>query len=58
MDLGPHAAFIWLAYAIVALVVGLLIVWLIADGRKQASEIEALQKRGIRRHIGGGKQGA
>lgn len=58
MDLGPHAAFIWLAYAIVAVVVGLLIVWLIADGRKQASEIEALQKRGIRRHAGRGEQGA
>jgi heme exporter protein D len=58
MDLGPHAAFIWLAYAIVGVVVALLIVWLVADGRKQASEIEALQKRGIRRHVGRGKQDA
>ena len=58
MDLGPHAAFIWLAYAIVAVVVALLIVWLVADGRKQFSEIEALEKRGIRRRAARGEEGA
>ena len=58
MDLGPHAAFIWLAYAIVAVVVAVLIVWLVADGRKQFSKIEALEKRGIRRRATRGEEGA
>jgi heme exporter protein D len=49
MDLGPHAAFIWISYAAVAVVVAALIVWLIADGRKQVADLEALERRGIRR---------
>lgn len=49
MDLGPHAAFIWLSYAAVASVIGGLIVWLIADGRRQQSALKALEDRGVRR---------
>jgi heme exporter protein D len=44
MDLGPHAAFIWASYGAVTLVVGALIAWLIADGRRQQrllAQIEA-----------------
>ncbi len=49
MDLGPHAAFIWISYAAVTVTVAGLIVWLIADGRRQAAELDALEARGIRR---------
>jgi heme exporter protein D len=55
MDLGPHAAFIWISYAAVAVVVTALIVWLIADGRKQVADLEALERRGIRRRSSTGR---
>ena len=48
-DLGPHAAFIWSAYAIVALVLATLIVWIIADGRRQRSILERLESEGLGR---------
>jgi heme exporter protein D len=49
MDLGPHAAFIWISYAAVAITIAALIAWLVADGRKQAADLEALESRGVRR---------
>ncbi|AGK59584.1 heme exporter protein CcmD [Hyphomicrobium denitrificans 1NES1] len=49
MDLGPHAAFIWISYAAVTFVVAGLVAWLIFDGKKQAAAIDALEKRGARR---------
>lgn len=49
MDLGPHAAFIWMSYAAVAVVVGGLIAWLVADGRRQQAALKALEDRGVRR---------
>ncbi|MFA5899376.1 MAG: heme exporter protein CcmD [Hyphomicrobium sp.] len=49
LDLGPHASFIWSAYAIVTLVVGGLIVWLIVDGREQERRLADLAARGVKR---------
>jgi heme exporter protein D len=49
MDLGPHAAFIWISYAAVTVVVAGLIAWLVFDGKKQAAAIDELEKRGARR---------
>lgn len=49
MDLGPHAAFIWLSYAAVTLVVGGLIAWLLFDGRRQQRALADLEARGVRR---------
>ena len=49
MDLGPHAAFIWASYGAVTLVIGGLILWLVADGRKQAAALKELEARGVRR---------
>lgn len=49
MDLGPHAAFIWISYAAVVLVIGGLIGWLVADGRRQAAALQDLEARGVRR---------
>jgi heme exporter protein D len=49
MDLGPHAAFIWISYAAVAGMVAALVAWLIADGRRQAADLEALESAGVKR---------
>jgi len=49
MDLGPHAAFIWISYAAVTAVVAALAAWLIFDGKRQAAAMEELEKRGARR---------
>ncbi len=49
MDLGPHASFIWSAYAVVVLAIGGLIGWLFMDGRQRALELEALERQGARR---------
>lgn len=49
MDLGPHATFIWASYGIVAAVVSALIVWLLADGRRQRRALSDLEARGVRR---------
>lgn len=46
-DLGPHAAFIWAAYAAVALVIALLIGWVVVDGRRQRAMLARLET-GIR----------
>ena len=55
MDLGPHAAFIWASYAAVTLVVAGLILWLLADGRRQIGALQDLEKRGIKRRSAAGK---
>jgi heme exporter protein D len=56
MDLGPHAAFIWISYVAVAVVVAGLIGWLFLDGKKQTAALEALGKRGIRRRSSAGAE--
>lgn len=53
MDLGPHAAFIWMSYAAVVVVIGGLIAWLVADGRRQQAALKALEQRGVRRRSSG-----
>jgi len=49
MDLGPHAAFIWLSYAAVAVTVIGVILWLIADGARQRADLDALERQGVKR---------
>lgn len=57
-DLGPHAAYIWASYAVVGIVLGVLVAWLIADGRHQQRLLDDLEARGVRRRSGpGGRQG-
>ena len=50
MDLGRHALFIWLCYGLVGAVVGLLILGLWLDGRRQRRELARLDAQGIRRN--------
>jgi heme exporter protein D len=49
MDLGPHAAFIWAAYAVVAVGLAALATWLAFDGRRQQQLVDELEARGVRR---------
>lgn len=49
MDLGPNAVFIWSSYGIVAIVLGGLIAWLVADGIRQQHKLDELEARGTRR---------
>jgi heme exporter protein D len=49
MDLGPHASFIWSAYAVVTVVIGALIAWLVVDGRQQERRLADLAARGVKR---------
>jgi len=49
MDLGPHATFILASYAAFAVVLVALIVWLIADGRRQQAALDDLEARGVKR---------
>jgi heme exporter protein D len=49
VDLGPHASFIVVAYAIVALVVAVLIVWVITDHRRQQAALRQLEAEGVTR---------
>jgi heme exporter protein D len=54
MDLGPHAAYIWASYAVVAFALAGLVAWLVADGRHQQRLLDELDARGIKRRSGGG----
>jgi heme exporter protein D len=49
MDLGPHAAFIIIAYAVVCAIVMLLVVWVISDYRHQLRTLRQLEADGVTR---------
>ena len=49
MNLGPHAVFIWLSYAIVGVVVAALIGWLLHDGQRWQRRLAELDAAGVRR---------
>ena len=49
MDLGPHAAFIVGAYAVAALIVAGLVLWVLVDQRRQRRILRDLELRGVSR---------
>jgi heme exporter protein CcmD len=49
MDLGPHAAFIVIAYVAAALVVIALVAWVMADHAAQRRLLADLEARGVTR---------
>ncbi|HEX7925062.1 MAG TPA: heme exporter protein CcmD [Bradyrhizobium sp.] len=52
MSLGPYASFIVTSYVLVAAVVLLLIVWIIADYRRQQARLKEIEASGITRRSG------
>ena len=58
IELGKHAPFIVASYAAVALVVGGLILWVIADGRRLTRTLARLEAQGIRRRSERGEPGS
>jgi heme exporter protein D len=49
LDLGPHAAFIWVAYGVTALAVGGLVFHILSDDRRQRGLLAELERQGITR---------
>ncbi|MCP4616119.1 MAG: heme exporter protein CcmD [Bradyrhizobium sp.] len=54
MSLGPYTSFITTSYALVAVVVLLLIVWIAIDYRTQRARLRELEASGITRRSGRG----
>ena len=52
MALGPYASFIVTSYALVAVVVLILIVWIATDYRRQKQRLRALEASGVVRRSG------
>lgn len=48
-QIAAQMAYVWAAYAVSAAVFGGLIAWLWIEGRRQSKQLEALERRGIRR---------
>ena len=51
--LGEHAFFILGAFGISALVLGLLTLWIVFDGRTTRRRLDEMEQRGIRRRSAG-----
>jgi len=54
MSLGPYTTFITTSYAVVAVVVLLLIIWIAIDYRTQRARLRELEAGGITRRSGRG----
>jgi heme exporter protein D len=52
MSLGPYASLIVTAYALVAIVLVLLIVWVAIDYRSQTRRLRELDESGVTRRSG------
>ena len=48
-DMGPHAAFIWSSYTLMAAVLAGLIAWLVLDGRRQSRLLAEYETRSAKR---------
>jgi heme exporter protein D len=49
LDLGPHAAFIWAAYAVSTFVIVALILWISSDEKRQKRILAEFEERGVTR---------
>ena len=49
LDLGPHAGFIWAAYAAAVAVLAGLVLWIRANERHQRRLLAELEARGVTR---------
>lgn len=49
IDLGRHAIFIWSSYGVVVVVLVMLIMWLMLEGRSLKRQLADFEARGITR---------
>jgi heme exporter protein D len=49
IDLGPHAAFIVIAYGFATLIVAAMTAWIVLDYRRQTRSLAELEARGVTR---------
>jgi len=56
MDLGPHADFIIIAYAVAAAIVAALVAWVLIDFRAQKRVLADLEAQGTGRRSADGKR--
>lgn len=49
LDLGPHAAYIWAAYAVSAFVIVALALWISSNERRQKRILVEFEERGVTR---------
>jgi len=47
IDLGPHAAFIWLSYGAALLVVAGLVLWAFGGEARNRAKLAEMERRGI-----------
>jgi heme exporter protein D len=55
-NLGQHASFIVIAYALAAVILLLLVVWIVLDYRAQQRALGELEARGVTRRSDQGKR--
>ena len=55
--LGNHAGFILAAYGLAILVIAVVFVWIVVDGRAQRRQLADLEARGVRRRSARGADG-
>jgi len=58
IDLGPHAAFIWLSYGAALLVVAALIAWAFVGEARARAKLAELERRGAAADEAGAGLGA
>jgi len=56
IDLGPHAAFIWLSYAAALVVVAGLMLWAFGGEARNRAKLAELERRGVVRRSRSGAQ--
>ena len=49
LNLGPHAIFIWAAYALTFVAIAILTVSILIDDRQQREILAELERKGIKR---------
>jgi heme exporter protein D len=49
LNLGPHAIFIWAAYALTFVAIAILTVSILIDDRQQRETLAELERKGIKR---------
>jgi heme exporter protein D len=49
LDLGPHAAFIWAAYAVSGVVIAALALWISNSEKRQKRILVEFEERGVTR---------